>query len=162
MVLSEFDTITVSEFLDFAIELETEAIKKYVKFAEHTTDENLITILTNLSKVCAKHSRKVYKIKNATISEHTKTMTMRLPPPAYWEMFESDEHLSSNTLLYEASKAHFNMEENMLFNYSKLKQVLLNQDIKETIEELIDDETSHLNIMAEIIKNYERTHSVSK
>lgn len=160
MVVSEFDSITVGEFLDFAIELENDAIKKYVKFAEYSTDENLTTILTNLSKVCANHSKMVYKIKTVTKNEHTKTMTMRLPPPAYWELFESDEPLSSNRLLYEASRAHLTVEENMLYNYSKLKQVLLNQDIKETLEELMDDETSHRNIMAEIVKNYERTRSI--
>ncbi len=159
MAVSEFNSITVGEFLDFAIELETEAVKKYVKFAELSTDENLKNILSNLSEVCAKHSRMVYKIKTVTKSEHTKTMNMMLPPPGYWEMFESDEPISSWRILYEASKTHLSIEENMLYNYSKLKQVLLNQDIKETLEELIDDETSHLKIMTEIVKNYERTHS---
>ncbi len=48
----------------------------------------------------------------------------------------------------------------MLINYSKLNRVVLNPGVKSLVEELIDDEASHLKIMAEIVKDYERIHSI--
>ena len=44
----------------------------------------------------------------------------------------------------------------MLINYNRLNQTILNPDVSSKITELLNDEAQHLQIMANIVKDFER------
>ena len=152
----DFSRLSITEFIDFAMDLENISMKKYNEFSKRTSDENIKNILMNLSEVCAKHSRLLLEIKKETKDEHEKQILILLPPPDFDKLFDIDKNITSWELLYEASKLHIMAEESMLINYNRLNQTILNPDVSSKITELLNDEAQHLQIMASIVKDFER------
>ena len=75
----DFSRLSITEFIDFAMDLENSSMKKYNEFSKRTSDENIKKILMNLSEVCAKHSRILLEIKKETNDEHEKQILILLP-----------------------------------------------------------------------------------
>ncbi len=160
MAAADFDPITVGEFLDLSLELENTATEKYQQFFQLSENTEIKQTLSNFARMCCIHTKLLKEIKNKTSEEHSKIMTIMLPSPSYLELFEDEETMPSFKVLHEAAKAHLELEENMLINYGRLNQVLVNEDIVDMVGKLIDDQSHQLKIMTEIVKRCEKTHKI--
>lgn len=113
-------------------------------------------ILSNISEVCAKHADMLIKLNPLIKDERKETILIQLPTPGYWEPVKTDATTDALRLLYESSKKHLQIEEAMLFNYGQLKQVIVDEEAQEIVSEVISDESIHMDIMAQIVTDYEK------